>query len=165
VLRCAVLSPILAGCQRQDARDSDTHRHYQEKDRVKHHVLQHLKGWGVVSTLALLLSVSQSLAAQPLGASAAPTRSVTLITGDRVSLSGNGREVVNIRRALGREDVRIVTRKVTLSGQDSHLYVIPEDAAPLIAAGKVDRRLFDVTLLLQFGYDDAHRQDLPFTVT
>ncbi|WP_219539785.1 hypothetical protein, partial [Nonomuraea guangzhouensis] len=38
-----------------------------------------------------------------------------------------------------------------------HLYVIPSDAKPLIAKGLLDRRLFDVTQLLQWGYGDATR--------
>jgi subtilisin family serine protease len=133
---------------------------------VKHHLLKsYVKGWGIVSTLALMLSVSKALTAQPIGASAVALRSVTLITGDQVSITGPGRDGVSVRRAPGRENVRFATQNITLSGQGSHLYVIPEDAAPLIAAGKVDRRLFDVTLLLEFGYDDAHRRELPFIVT
>ncbi len=50
-------------------------------------------------------------------------------------------------------------------GQAPHLYVIPEDAARLIAADKVDARLFDVTLLLEFEYDDAHRDNVPVIVS
>jgi subtilisin family serine protease len=45
------------------------------------------------------------------------------------------------------------------------VYVIPDDALPLLAADKVDRRLFDVTLLIEHEYDDAHRDNLPFIVT
>jgi subtilisin family serine protease len=139
--------------------------------RVKHHLSKScMKGWGIVSTLALLLSASGSSLAQSPAASPAPMRSVTLITGDRVTISGQGGlgkggQAVSVQRGPGRERVRVVTQNVALSGQGSHLYVIPEDAAPLIASGKVDRRLFDVTLLLEFGYDDAHRRDLPFIVT
>ena len=91
---------------------------------------------------------------------------MTLITGDQVLISGKSSEVVSIRRAAGRERVRFVTRSIRIAaGAAPHLFVIPADAAPLIAAGKVDRRLFDVTLLLDYEYDDAHRDSLPLIVT
>ncbi|WP_147268318.1 S8 family serine peptidase [Spongiactinospora rosea] len=39
--------------------------------------------------------------------------------------------------------------------------VLPSDAAPLIARGLLDERLFDVTQLIEWKYDDAHRKDVP----
>jgi hypothetical protein len=42
--------------------------------------------------------------------------------------------------------------------------VIPSDAVPLLNADRLDPRLFDVTALLDFGYDDR-RTDLPLIVT
>ncbi|MGP4103325.1 S8 family peptidase [Nonomuraea sp. KM90] len=48
---------------------------------------------------------------------------------------------------------------------DDHVRVLPSDAAPLVASGKLDERLFDITTLLDFGYDDAHRDDLPLILT
>src|SRR5688572_21802786 len=73
-------------------------------------------------------------------------RSVTLITGDQVVVSGNGNtQAVSIRPASGRTSTRFLTQRLAPGpGQDPHLYVIPEDALPLIAGDKVDRRLFDV---------------------
>jgi subtilisin family serine protease len=89
-----------------------------------------------------------------------------LITGDQVLVSGSDASAVGIRRAPGREQVRFTTQNIRLpNAPGSHLFVIPEDAATLIAAGKVDRRLFDVTLLLEYEYDDAHRDSLPLIVT
>ena len=38
------------------------------------------------------------------------------------------------------------------------------DALPLLRSGRVDRRLFDVTGLIEAGYDDAHRDNLPLLV-
>lgn len=87
---------------------------------------------------------------------AGPT-TVTLVTGDRITLSG-GRGV-SITRGQGRERIRF---EVTRRGD--HLHAIPADAAPLIAAGLVDPRLFDVTGLVELGYDDR-RDDLPVIVT
>ncbi|HTV21368.1 MAG TPA: S8 family serine peptidase [Polyangiaceae bacterium] len=93
-------------------------------------------------------------------------RAVTLITGDRVLVSDADAAGVSVRRAPGREQVRFVTHHIRVAGdRRPHVFVIPEDAAPLIASGKVDRRLFDVTLLLDFDYDDAHRDSLPLIVT
>lgn len=44
-------------------------------------------------------------------------------------------------------------------------YVVPRDAERLLANGTADRRLFDVTQLVKWGYDDAARPDLPLIVT
>jgi subtilisin family serine protease len=134
-----------------------------EEDRMNYRLPK------LASTLALLLSVSPRASAQAPSlpsVSANTPRAVTLITGDTVTISGARGEAVGIRRAPGREGVRFETKRLALPGVgDRHLFVIPEDAAPLIAAGKVDRRLFDVTQLLEFEYDDAHRSSLPFIIT
>ncbi|MEU1601017.1 S8 family serine peptidase [Streptomyces sp. NPDC005708] len=66
---------------------------------------------------------------------------ITLITGDRVVVDAKGR-VVGLERAKGRENVLVQVRKA-----EGHTYVVPADAAGLIANGKLDRRLFDVTEL------------------
>src|SRR5262249_51704089 len=80
--------------------------------------------------------------------------------------SGNGTQSASIQPASGRDSVRFLTQRVAPGpGQSPHLYVIPEDALPIIAADKVDRRLFDVTLLLDLEYDDAHRDSLTLIVT
>ncbi len=34
------------------------------------------------------------------------------------------------------------------------LYVIPDEAQPYLAAGRLDRELFNVTGLIEQGYDD-----------
>ncbi|CAL9439597.1 S8 family peptidase [Streptomyces sp. enrichment culture] len=75
------------------------------------------------------------------GSSPAAARHVTLITGDRVAVDAEGR-VVGLRRAEGRE--RIPVRISTSGGRT---LVIPADAAPLVASGRLDRRLFDLTEL------------------
>ncbi|GII83382.1 serine protease [Sphaerisporangium siamense] len=87
----------------------------------------------------------------------APIGTVTLVTGDRVTVSAppGGRHAYQVRPGAGR-DVSFSVR--TFAG---HTYVTPSDAAPLVGRGLVDRRLFDVTQLLEWGYDDAHRADIP----
>ena len=120
---------------------------------------------GTALTLALVLAAPAvavaappTVATDPATAPAAPTAdrptTVTLLTGDRVTVTASGG--VSVRPAAGREHVRFLTRR-----DRGHLSVVPHDALPLIAAGRVDRRLFDVTGLVAAGYDDARRDDLP----
>ncbi|MGI5457384.1 S8 family peptidase [Streptomyces sp. CA-249302] len=66
---------------------------------------------------------------------------ITLITGDRVAVDAKGR-VVGIEPAKGRENIPVQIRKA-----DGHTLVVPSDVARMIATGKVDQRLFDVTEL------------------
>jgi len=53
-------------------------------------------------------------------------------------------------------------RVLTLRGD---LYVLPDEVLPLISANKVDKRLFDVTDLIEMGYDDAHASGVPLIAT
>ncbi|MEU3601712.1 S8 family serine peptidase [Streptomyces sp. NPDC006798] len=71
----------------------------------------------------------------------APGTTITLITGDRVVVGGDGR-VRSVRGAAGREDM---TFRVTAF--DGRTHVVPRDAERLIADDTVDRRLFDITEL------------------
>jgi subtilisin family serine protease len=89
-------------------------------------------------------------------ATAASSYSVTLLTGDRVIVTA-GSPVV--RPGEGRDGVTFLAHQ---SGESS--YVIPSDALALLAQQRLDRRLFDVTLLHQLGYHDQ-RDDLPLIVT
>ena len=65
---------------------------------------------------------------------------MTLITGDRVVVTGHGHRV---EPGPGRQEVGFTSQV-----REGHLYVIPSDARPLVAQGVLDRRLFDVTQLL-----------------
>jgi subtilisin family serine protease len=82
---------------------------------------------------------------------------VTLITGDKVVVSGPDR--AGIEPGPGRQHVTF-----TASRANGHLRVVPSDALPLLRACRVDERLFDLTALIEFGYDDR-RGDLPLMVT
>jgi subtilisin family serine protease len=88
------------------------------------------------------------------------TNTVTLITGDVVTLrqgasAGNS---VTVTAADGsRADVRVIE-----SGDD--LFVYPKAALPYVAAGTLDKQLFNVTELVADGYDDSNRQTLPLIV-
>ncbi|MBM0233563.1 S8 family serine peptidase [Micromonospora sp. STR1_7] len=82
--------------------------------------------------------------------------SFTLITGDRVSVDAGGTS--EIQRGAGRAGMRFVT-----SREGGHQFVIPVDAMPLLRDGRLDRRLFDLTALGEFGYDDR-ATELPLLV-
>ncbi|MGY0007463.1 S8 family serine peptidase [Micromonospora sp. I033] len=126
-----------------------------------------------ISALALLaLGVSAGApgappaSAQPRAAKPATTptvaakpRAVTLLTGDTVHVSTvNGRTTVDVVPGKGRERIPFLTHS---AGED--VRVIPADAVGLLNRGKLDARLFDVSMLLGFGYDDT-RATLPLIV-
>ncbi|MEU0744595.1 S8 family serine peptidase [Streptomyces sp. NPDC006134] len=85
------------------------------------------------------------------------TTAVTLVTGDRalIRTGADGHRSVSLEQADGRRGV------VTVREDGDSLYVIPEDALPLVSDGTVDQRLFDVGLLLRDGYGDASSDTLP----
>ncbi len=86
-------------------------------------------------------------------------RDITLITGDRLSVAVDGSNRIAVRPAPGRENVGFVRKSAA-----GRLTVVPNDALPLIRAGRLDQRLFDVTRLLADGYDDARSAALPLIV-
>ncbi|MGW1437006.1 S8 family peptidase [Streptomyces griseus] len=83
---------------------------------------------------------------------------VTLITGDRVLVDAKGR-VGGIERAKGREDIPFFTEI-----HDGRTHVVPRDARQLIADGRLDRRLFDITALARPESLKAHRAGLKVIV-
>ncbi|MFG2936565.1 S8 family serine peptidase [Streptomyces sp. NPDC048282] len=98
------------------------------------------------TTAMVSLALAQSASANAPHASSAGSplsagHTLTLITGDQVTVDAKG-ELIGVRRAAGRENVPFQTRTV-----GGHTLVVPADAAAMIAAGKLDRRLFDVTEL------------------
>ncbi|SFR25769.1 Serine protease, subtilisin family [Lentzea waywayandensis] len=110
---------------------------------------------------ALLLSVA---VAKPAAASGTEPQAVgtpgvvTLITGDQVVVDGD--RVSSVRMAKGREQLRAWRYRL-----DGHDHVVPQDAVADLKAGKLDKRLFDVTGLVQQGYDDRNEPTVPTIVT
>ncbi|RSN46417.1 S8 family serine peptidase, partial [Actinomadura sp. WAC 06369] len=93
-------------------------------------------------------------------AAAAPggvSRSVTLVTGDRVAVTArDGRApLVDVEPGPGRERIGF-----SVHVTEDAITVTPMDAVPLLAEGRLDRRLFEVHRLLASGYGDE-RDDLP----
>jgi subtilisin family serine protease len=109
-----------------------------------------------ITAVAIGSTVARAASATPrppLGAQV-----VTLLTGDTVIVTGPRR--VSVRPGPGRADMRF--RQET----DEHgdIVVLPADAAPLVTAGRLDRRLFDVSELIRDGYDDRATRQLPLIV-
>ncbi|GAA2219401.1 S8 family serine peptidase [Micromonospora olivasterospora] len=94
----------------------------------------------------------------PAGPAAGRPSTVTLVTGDRVTLTASG--AVSVRPGAGRDGLRFLVQRAA-----GRVDVLPQDALPLLRSGRVDRRLFDVTGLVEAGYDDAHRDILPLLVS
>ncbi|MDQ1653420.1 MAG: hypothetical protein QOI35_2620, partial [Cryptosporangiaceae bacterium] len=124
----------------------------------------------VVAAFAVALPVPSGHAAgmraaapHAVGATGSRRYTVTLITGDRVNVQV-GRDstpAVEVVKAPGRELMAFATQRTKGGG----VAVVPADALDLIGAGKLDERLFDVVLLHQLGYDDAHATDVPVMVS
>ncbi|USX48063.1 S8 family serine peptidase [Lentzea sp. HUAS12] len=103
---------------------------------------------GAVAALALTAAPAVATAA-PADAPGKAVDEVTLVTGDKVLL-GHDRQVVAIQPGEGRQKMVFKTARTA----DGHTMVVPKDAFEPLAAGRLDRRLFDVTTLLEFGYRD-----------
>ncbi|WP_433535602.1 S8 family serine peptidase [Micromonospora sp. CA-249363] len=125
---------------------------------------------GLVSVLALSApapaSAAPAVPAPPGGADrqsapAGPATkrpiTVTLITGDRVTVTAAG---ASAQPGAGRTGVQFLVQR-----EGGRLSVLPTDALPLLRSGRVDRRLFDVTGLIEAGYDDARRNTLPLLLS
>lgn len=118
----------------------------------------------VLTTAAVLTAVPSPAqgSEQPIPAANQPVAgtSVTLVTGDRVTLGTPDR--------TGQPSVRVEPRSTGADGfsvlrDAGRVSVIPKDVASLVPE-VLDPALFDVTGLIEMGYDDAHRPDLPVIV-
>lgn len=118
------------------------------------------------STVAIV-SAALVIAIAPVVADASSTPSdrpgrtnadvtVTLVTGDTVVLPSGDLDRARVEPGRGRDDVSFHVQR---AGDD--LRVTPSDAQPLLADGRLDERLFNVTWLTEHGYDDADRDDIP----
>jgi subtilisin family serine protease len=128
----------------------------------------------LAAVAALAVGILPATAAAPAAARSAPpgaaaaaprlpggaTHTVTLITGDKVTIgtAADGSPVNSFQSPGG---VSTGYHRVVVGGAT---YVYPEAALPYVAAGTLDKQLFNVTRLVADGYDDAHRAQLPLIV-
>ncbi|MFE2303440.1 S8 family serine peptidase [Streptomyces sp. NPDC059445] len=107
--------------------------------------------------LALADAPTRTDAAPPVADAGTGQHTVTLLTGDVVRVTGNGdgKQTADITRAPG------ATGGVRTETVDGDLYVYPDEVLPYLAANRLDKRLFDVTSLIEQGYDDAHSTGIP----
>ncbi|MFL5994831.1 MAG: S8 family serine peptidase [Streptomyces sp.] len=96
------------------------------------------------------------------GSGATSTQTITLITGDTVSVTTgpDGKSAVDVQRGKGRDAATFLS-----SEQDGEVSVLPSDAIPLVQAGRLDPALFNVTQLVKQGYADAKTGTTPVIAT
>ncbi|MGD6756373.1 S8 family serine peptidase [Streptomyces sp. BH105] len=100
--------------------------------------------------------------ARPQSSKAArAAHTVTLVTGDKVTVTdiGGGQRTVDVKRPKGATG--LVRTQVT----DGAIRVLPDEAAPYLASGKLDARLFDVSGLIEQGLADTKADATPLIVT
>lgn len=115
---------------------------------------------GMTSPASAAKQSPDAAAAQPAGLKSAEQTKhrITLITGDRVTADSKGR-ITAFERAEGRERIPVLTKRV-----GGHTLAIPADAQRLIAAGKLDQRLFDITELSKKDNRRAQKKGLKLIV-
>lgn len=133
--------------------------------------LRRRRAWAFGGGLALLLSVLAASGPTPFAVAAGGTPvintmnsatgtvvegAVTLITGDQVTATEGGG--VTVEPGKDRDDVTFLAQHI-----GDELHVIPSDALPLLREGRLDKRLFNVTLLQETAYQD--RSQTPLIVT
>ncbi|MGW6485058.1 S8 family peptidase [Streptomyces sp. NPDC055059] len=116
----------------------------------------------LASVLALPQAPAQAAPSKPtVPAKPSATHKVTLVTGDVVTVTttADGKQIADVDRpdsAVG--GVKIQEIK-------GDLFVVPDEAVPLLGKDKLDRRLFNVTDLIEMGYDDAKSATVPLIAT
>ncbi|MDX2294188.1 MULTISPECIES: S8 family serine peptidase [Streptomyces] len=116
----------------------------------------------LMAGLAVLPAPAQAAPSRPIApATPSATHQVTLVTGDVVTVTtgADGRQTAEVDRpdsAVG---------GVRIQEIQGDLFVVPDEAVPLLGADKLDRRLFNVTDLIEMGYDDTASGAVPLIAT
>ncbi len=129
-----------------------------------------LTALATLTTLAVLQAPAQAdpthtgpTTADPAQHHKGPASSVTvtLVTGDEVTVKtlADGSQMTDVDRPEG----ALGSFRMQEVGGD--LFVIPDEAVPLLGADLLDPRLFNITDLIEMGYDDASLGRVPTIVT
>ncbi|MET9593081.1 S8 family serine peptidase [Streptomyces sp. NPDC006516] len=116
----------------------------------------------LASGLAVLQAPAQAAPSKPTApARPSATHKVTLVTGDVVTVTtmADGKQTADVDRP----DSAVGGVKIQKIKGD--LFVIPDEATQLLGTDKLDRRLFNVTDLIEMGYDDAKSAAVPLIAT
>ncbi|MFB7497632.1 S8 family serine peptidase [Streptomyces sp. NPDC056161] len=99
--------------------------------------------------------------AAPATHAATAVNTVTLVTGDRVTVTdlGQGKKTVTVERPAG------ATGAVRTQSSDGDISVVPDEAVPYLRTRALDRRLFDVSGLIRQGLTDSGTDALPLIIT
>jgi len=112
----------------------------------------------VASTLTLATTSAQAEGGNASSSTEKPTpgastHRITLVTGDVAEVTTNSN---------GQVSARLTSDEPYYFGNfDGDLTLIPAEAYPLLAEGRLDKRLFNLTDLVAQGYDDASIDRLP----
>ncbi|WHY78557.1 S8 family serine peptidase [Neobacillus sp. WH10] len=87
---------------------------------------------------------------------------ITLVTGDVVTVEkySDGNLVSTLVPSEDGTSVSFTQKTI-----DGDTYLIPDEATPFLAAGQMDEELFNITKLIEYGYDDSHQSSIPLIVT
>ncbi|WP_057773829.1 S8 family serine peptidase [Cytobacillus dafuensis] len=90
------------------------------------------------------------------------THKITLVTGDVVTVEkySDGNLVSTLVPSEDGTPVSFTQKTI-----DGDTYLIPDEATPFLAAGQMDEELFNITKLIEYGYDDDHQSSIPLIVT
>ncbi|MFE7332671.1 S8 family serine peptidase [Streptomyces sp. NPDC057565] len=117
---------------------------------------------GTLTALPVATAAEKPTAQPQQNSPVVATHKLTLVTGEVVTLErhANGLQAATVAPAADGTPAAFTTMKV-----GDEVYVIPDKAQPYLAANELDRELFNVTKLVEYGYDDAHRPAVPLIAT
>ncbi|WP_405681982.1 hypothetical protein [Streptomyces sp. NBC_00057] len=118
---------------------------------------------GTLGVPAVAAETSATRASQPQqNGPVVATHTLTLVTGEVVTLDRYvaGVQAATVAPAPDGTPAAFSSMKV-----GDEVYVIPDKAQPYLAANELDRELFNVTKLVEYGYDDARRSAVPLMAT
>ncbi|WP_086770933.1 S8 family peptidase [Streptomyces bobili] len=116
----------------------------------------------LASGLAVLHAPAQAAPSKPtVPARPSATHTVTLVTGDVVTVTtmADGKQTADVDRpdsAVGGVKIQAIK---------GDLFVVPDEAVSLLSSDRIDRRLFNVSDLIEMGYDDAKSASVPLIAT